>query len=179
MKKPIILALSLCGLGLLSTAHAFDRSGLYLAGGLGLQASQYQGIEPANNPGLGLYGTGKLGGYLHHQLAAYFVHEQSHFQNNADPGWNRTSLTGIGATYYLSPFAGGLYMEGALGLGQVRLAALSPSQSGLALSLGGGLELNDQVQLGLGYLGSYIDQAYGSSNSLRNHALVIKAEFKL
>jgi len=161
--KKTILATSVLVLAMGSTfAHAEDRSGFFLAGGLGLgtnaMEASFNGATESESGNGGVITSFKIGGHINPNFALYYQNEVSFFDDSGDNGYT-AGMSGIGGTYYLDQ-SGGFYLEGGLGLGVFVSDTGLIEGTGVGVLFGAGTEINDNLEAGLIFMSTSTEDSY-------------------
>lgn len=163
--KKANFATSVLALAMSSTfAQAEDRSGFFLAGGIGLGTNTMEATDTYNGYSESVSGNGgmitslKVGGHINPNFALYYQNEVSYFNDSYNYGYT-AGMTGIGGTYYFDQ-SGGFFLEGGLGLGVfVRDDGWIQGSGGGAL-VGFGTEVNDNLEVGLVFMSTSTNDPY-------------------
>lgn len=183
MKYPVI-PISLITAGLLSTgiAQAETRSGFYLSGGLGITSVDLEAVEAGQTLAesrFSGFGTAfKIGGYINPNFALYYHREAAWFKDDDGDRWIG-GLSGIGGSYYFEQ-EGGAYLEAALGFSDLSMVEYDEAfNTGGAVLLGAGGEVNDHLQIGAFLMGSNTEDPYYPEVSIEQFTIGVKLELKL
>jgi len=154
-------------------SFAFDnkRQGFVLGLGAGFHNTDmdftYYGSTISSESESGLATSFKIGGGVTDQFLLYYVRNASWFNAPYYNGYvtrdetYMLGLSGIGASYFLSPSAPSVYFLGALGIGDLSVPSEGESDTGSAVMFGAGYEFKSHLMLEATLLSTNID----SSNS--------------
>lgn len=157
-------------------SFAFDdkRQGFLLGLGIGLHDTDIDftsyGTKTGSATESGLATSFKIGGGITDQFALYYVRNASWFNAPYYDGFITTDetyvlgLSGIGASYFLSPSGPSAYFIGAVGIGDFSVPTRNESDTGSAVMFGAGYEFQNHVSLEATLLSTNIDS--GSSSFL-------------
>lgn len=138
-------------------SFAFDnqRSGFVLGLGAGFHSTDidftFNGSTFASESESGLATSFKIGGGITDQFMLYYVRNASWFTAPYFDGFTTRDetytlgLSGIGASYFLSPSAPSAYFLGALGAGDLTVPSQGESETGSAAMIGAGYEFQSHV----------------------------------
>ncbi|MEX0623675.1 MAG: hypothetical protein WD251_07195, partial [Saccharospirillum sp.] len=124
---------------------------------------------------VGILTSFKIGGHINPNFALYYQREASFFSD--DSGTTAVAgLTGIGGTYYFEQ-AGGLYLEGGLGLGDFTTEDTELVGIGGASMIGIGGEITDHLEGGAVFMATSTEET--SLDGLEYDTLTIGVKLTL
>lgn len=169
---------------ILSTTPSFafddNRQGFLLGFGAGFHSIDIDFIYDGSNIGSqsesGFATSFKIGGGITDQFALYYVRNASWYNAPYSDGYTTKDITytiglsGVGASYFLSPSAPSAYFLGAFGIGDISAPFESgvESDTGSAFMLGGGYEFSNHVMVEATLLSTNIESADDSSLSIES-----------
>jgi len=172
-------------------AFAFDdkRKGFLLGLGAGLQTIdenfKQNGSNILSQSKNGLATSFKIGGGITDQFALYYVRNASWFSAPFQNGSTTEDvvytigLSGVGASYFLSPSVPSGYFLGAFGLGD-KFAPLERNvkpDTGSAWMFGGGYEFKNHVMVEATWLSANINSSGNSQLSLEASSLQLAINY--
>jgi len=183
--KNIICFLVLIVLANVQVAYAFDdnRQGFLIGLGVGYHNIdidfKYNGSNIASQSENGIATSFKIGGGFTNQFLLYYVRNSSWYNAPYYDGFTTSDitytigLTGIGATYYLSPTSPSVYFLGAIGAGDISAPFESGAKpdTGSAFMIGGGYEASKHIQYELTLLTTNIDSQDDSQLKLETSSI--------
>ena len=181
----IMYFLVICILVMSQTANASDddREGFIIGLGVGYHTIDidfnYNGSKIRSDSESGLATSFKIGWGITNQFSLYYVRNASWYSAPYFDGFTTSDITytvgisGVGATYYLSPSAPSWYLLGAIGVGDISAPFESniKSDTGSALMFGGGYEVSEHIQLEGTLLTTDIDSADDSQLNLKTSSI--------
>ena len=182
--KSITLVAILCST---TPALAFDdnRQGFILGLGAGLHSIDIDfvlnGSTILSQSKSGLATSFKIGGGITNQFALYYVRNASWY---SAPLFNQDAnyvigMSGLGASYYLSPTAPSGYFLAAFGIGD-RIAPFESNvtpDTGSAFMFGGGYEINKHLMVEATVLATNLESANNSSLSIESSSFQVTLNY--
>ncbi len=160
MKK--IVSTSMLAVMIATTSlQAFDeqKEGFIVSVGAGISSIKSEieeGSLSADETSFGLATSFKIGYGITNQFSLYYLNDVSWYKYDASDDTYTSSITGVGASYYIEEFSP-YYVMAAVGIGSFVNFSESDGDMGSAFVIGGGYEVSPHIQLEATYLRTNID----------------------
>lgn len=170
-------------------SFAFDnnRQGFSFGFGAGFHDTNidftYYGTNIGSDSESGLATSFKIGGGITDQLMLYYVRNASWFNAPYYDGYVTRDetyvlgLSGVGASYFLSPSAPSVYFLGALGVGDISVPSEGESDTGSAVMFGAGYEFKSHIMLEATVMSTKIDSGNNSALGLESSSLQVTINY--
>ncbi len=172
-------------------SHAFDnnRQGFIFGLGAGFHSIDidfiYDGTNVRSQSESGLATSFKMGGGITDRFALYYVRNASWFSAPYFDGYTTKDatytigLSGIGASYFLSPSKPSGYFMAALGIGDITapFESNAKSDTGSAIMFGVGYEFSRHLMVGETLLLTNIESADDSLLSMKTSSLQLTINY--